>query len=116
MNLYQQPGYTILIGWKLEVGVVSYILIYSAWQGLMQMTSRVAALLTLVMLNQLRCRAYLQFSANQITWSRLLIQIHVQNDKQWRSQIIWIYTVCKDRVNPGSAGQGLVEIVINQLW
>ena len=24
-----------------------------------------------------------------------------------RSQLIWIYTVCKGRVYPGSAGQGL---------
>ena len=51
----------------------------------------------------------------QLTWSRLLIQIHIQNDKQcrsrsvgfFRSQLIWIYTVCKDRIYPGSAGQGL---------
>ena len=28
------------------------------------------------MLNKLRCHAYFQFSANQITWSSLLIQIH----------------------------------------
>ena len=26
-----------------------------------------------------------------------------------RSQLIWIYTVCKGRVYPGSAGQGLDE-------
>ena len=26
---------------------------------------------------------------------------------QFRSQLIWIYTVCKGRVYPGSAGQGL---------
>ena len=46
--------------------------------------------------------------------SRLLIQIHILNDKQcksrsvgfFRSQLIWIYTVCKDRAYPGSAGQG----------
>ena len=25
-----------------------------------------------------------------------------------RSQLIWIYTVCKDRANPGSAGPGLI--------
>ena len=30
VNLYQQPGSSNLIGWKLEVGVA----IYSAWQGL----------------------------------------------------------------------------------
>ena len=25
------------------------------------------------------------------------------------SQLIWIYTVCKGRVYPGSAGQGLIK-------
>ena len=52
------------------------------------------------MLNKLRCHAHFQFSANQITWSRLLIQIHILYDKQCRSrsvgffgcQLIWIYT------------------------
>ena len=71
--------------------------------------------LTLVLLNKLRCHTYFQFSANQITWSSLLIQIHILNGKQcrsrsvgfFRSQLIWIYTVCKDRVYPGSAGLGL---------
>ena len=71
--------------------------------------------LTLGLLNKLRCHAHFQFTANQITWSRLLIQIHILNGKQcrsrsvcfFRSQLIWIYTVCKGRVYPGSAGQGL---------
>ena len=71
--------------------------------------------LTLVMLNKLRCHAHFQFSANQIIWSSLLIQIQILNGKQCRSrsvgffrnQLIWIYTVCKDRVYPGSAGLGL---------
>ena len=58
--------------------------------------------LTLVMLNKFRCHAHFQFSASQITWSRLLIQIHILNDgKQCRSrsvgfcrsQLIWIYFV-----------------------
>ena len=43
--------------------------------------------------------------ANQIACSMLLIQIHILNDKQcrsrsvgfFRSQLIWIYTVCKGR-------------------
>ena len=71
--------------------------------------------LTLVLLNKLRCHTYIQFSANQITWSSLLIHVHILNVKQcrsrsvgfFRSQLIWIYTVCKDRVYPGSAGLGL---------
>ena len=41
--------------------------------------------------------------------------IHTLNGKQcrsrsvgfFRSQLIWIYTVCKSRAYPGSAGQGL---------
>ena len=73
--------------------------------------------LTLVMLNKLRCHTYFQFSANQITWSRLLIQIHILNGKQcrsrsdgfWSSQLICIYTVCKGRVYLGSAGQRLTQ-------
>ena len=54
--------------------------------------------------------------ANWIAWSRLLIQIHILNDKQcrsrsvgfFRSQLIWIYTVCEGRTYPGSAGPGLI--------
>ena len=60
----------------------------------------------------------LLFSANQITWSILLIKIHILIGKQcrsrsvgfFRSQLIWIYTVCKGRSYPGSAGQGLTEL------
>ena len=63
-------------------------------------TQSCESLLTLVMLNKLRCPAHFYFSANQITWSRLLIQVHIFNDKQcrsrsvgfFRSQLIWIYT------------------------
>ena len=76
--------------------------------------------LTLVLLNKLRCDAHFQFTANQITWSRLLIQIHIPNGKQcrsrsvdfffFRSQLIWIYTVCKGRVYPGPAGQWLRDV------
>ena len=48
-----------------------------------------------------RWHPYFQLSANQITWSRLLIQIHLMNDKQYRSrsadffrsQLIWRYTL-----------------------
>ena len=37
--------------------------------------------LTLVMLNELRCHAHFWLSANQIPWSRLLINIHIVNGK-----------------------------------
>ena len=67
------------------------------------------------MLNKLRCHAHFQFSANQNTWSRLSLQIHILNDKQcrsrsvgfFRSQLIWIYTVWNVREYSGSAGPGL---------
>ena len=63
-------------------------------------------------------------SANQITWSRLLIKIHTLNDKQrrsksvgfFRSQLIWIYTVCKGRVYLGSAGEGLIAFLYKALY
>ena len=68
------------------------------------------------MLHKLICHTYFELTANQITWSRLLRQIHILNAKQCgsisvgfsRSQLIWIYTVCKRNVYPGSAGQGLI--------
>ena len=66
------------------------------------------------MLNKLRCHALFKFSASQITWSRLLIQIHILHDNQcrfrsvsfFRNQLIWNYTVCKGNLYPGSAGLG----------
>ena len=74
--------------------------------------------LTLVLLNKLRWLVHFWFSANQITWFWILIQIHILYDKQcrsrsigfFRSQLIWIYTVCKGRVYQGSAGQGLRKV------
>ena len=79
--------------------------------------------LTLVMMKKLRCHAHFQFSANQITWSSFKIKIHILNDKQcrsssigfWRSQLIWIYTVCKGRTYPGSAGPGLRDFIFQVL-
>ena len=73
--------------------------------------------LTLVLLNKLRCHDHFKFTADEITWSRLLLWIHILNVKQcrsrsvgfFRSQLNWIYTVCKGRVYPGSAGQGLTS-------
>ena len=44
--------------------------------------------LTLVMLNKLRCHTHFLLSANQIIWSRLLIQIHTLNDRQCRSRSV----------------------------
>ena len=57
---------------------------------------------TLVILNKLRCDAHFQFPANQITWSGVLMESHIFNDKQcrsisvgfFRSQLIRIYNIC----------------------
>ena len=35
-------------------------------------------------------------------------------DQFFRSQLIWISTVCNGRVYPGSAGQGLIKMLL--LW
>ena len=75
-------------------------------------------ILTHVLLNKLRCHTYFQFTANQITSSGFLLKICIPNGKQcrsrsigfFRSQLIWIYTVWKGRVYPGSAGQGLSKV------
>ena len=88
---------------------------YHVWQTQLQMFGDVWEILTLIRLNKLRCHTHFKLSANEITWSRLLIHIHILNDKQCRSrsvgfcrsQLIWIYTVCKCRIYLGSAGQGL---------
>ena len=71
--------------------------------------------LTLALLNKLRCHSHFKLPANQIPWSGFWTEIHIFNDKQCgsrsvgfsRSQLIWIYTVCKGWIYPGSAGQGL---------
>ena len=39
-------------------------------------------------MNKLRCHALFKFSANRITWSRLLIEIHILNGKQYRSRSV----------------------------
>ena len=72
------------------------------------------------MLNKLRWHAQFWLSANRVHWSRLLIWIHILNGKQCRSrsvglirsQLIWIYTVCKGSVYPGSAGLWLTMAII----
>ena len=69
---------------------------------------------TLVMLNKLRCLTNFKYLASQITWSRLLIQIHILDSKQCRSrsvgfcrsQLICIFTVCKCRAYLVQQNQG----------
>ena len=58
--------------------------------------TRIYETLTLVLLNKLRCRTHFYFSANQITWSRLLIQIHILNGKQSRSRSVGFFMAFVD--------------------
>ena len=48
--------------------------------------------------NNLISHTHFWLSANQITSYNDFIQIHKLNDRQWKSHLIWIYTVCKGRV------------------
>ena len=47
--------------------------------------------LTFLMLNKLRCHAHFHFPANQITWSGVLIEIHMFTDKQCRSRSVGFF-------------------------
>ena len=56
---------------------------------------------------------------------QVVIQINILNDKQCRSrsvgflirsQLIWIFTVCKGRTYPGSAGQDLINCIFPKYW
>ena len=76
-------------------------------------------ILTLVLLNKLMPRPLLIFSQSDylvqvVDTNSNTEQLTVQIQISWllnffRSQLIWIYTVCKGRLYPGSAGQGLNE-------
>ena len=60
--------------------------------------------------------------SNRMTAQKLLtlIQINILNDKQcrsrsvgfFRSQLIWIYTVCEGRAYPGSVGPGSINVLV----
>ena len=87
----------VMINTAIQMYNFSYILLSCIWIWL-----------TRVMLNKLWCHTHFSLSANQISWSRLLIQIYILNDKQcrfrsvgFRSQLIWIFFVCKGRAGPG---------------
>ena len=78
--------------------------------------------LTLVLLNKLRCHTLFKFSANQITWSRLLIQIHILNGKQCRSRSVGFFKptdldlhCLQNRTYPGSTGLGLTRMTYSQI-
>ena len=71
----------------------------------------VLPLLTLVMLNKLRCHPTSTFQPMRLLdpdcWSKFT---YLMTN---RSQLIWICTVCKGRVYPGSAGLGLTWAMYN---
>ena len=92
---------------KLQIRGISR---YSKILLLRPLENQTTPLITLAWLNKLRCHTHFKLSANQIAWSRLMIQMYILNGKQcrsrsvgfWRSQLIWIYTICKGRVCMGS--------------
>ena len=69
--------------------------------------------LTLVMLNKLTPLPLLILSQSDYLIQIVAINSHTKwqtvQIQIWRSQLIWIYTVCKNRAYLGSAGQGLKE-------
>ena len=74
--------------WSRWDGSVNYLIwICAVWHSFPS-----DGLLTLVMLNKLRYHTSLQFSANQITWSCLLIQIQILNGKQCRSKSVGFHS------------------------
>ena len=95
--------YTVCSGISVQILRINIVVTLQSFHS-----SRSHALI-LAILNKLRCPAHFWFSASQITWS----QIHILIDKQcrsfFRSQLIWIYTVCKGRAYPGSTGPGLIN-------
>ena len=78
---------------------LEYIYIYIKHE----VTRECILLLTLALLNTLRCHAHFSFKANQITWSGFLTEIHIFNVKEcrsrsvgfFRSQLILIYKFAK---------------------
>ena len=85
------------------------------WQWIYSPELPAILILTLAILNELRCHPHFWVLANQIAWAGLLLLIQILDGKQcrsrsvgfFRSQLIWIYTVCKGRIYPVSVGQGL---------
>ena len=49
-----------------------------------------------------------QCMSRSVGFRRQLIQCRSRSVGFFRSQLIWIYTVCKGRTYPGSAGQGII--------
>ena len=96
MNFYQKPGSSNLIGWELEVGMSAdpnqLASLETNWSGstLFAKTGHVVFRL----LELYYCYKFIYLMVNSA-------------DPDQLSQLIWIYTVCKGRVYPGSEWQGL---------
>ena len=65
------------------------------WHGLLAVQA--TSCLTLVMLNKLRCHTNLLFSANQITGSRLLMQIYINTNSADSSEVTDLDLHCLQR-------------------
>ena len=73
-------------------------------------------MLTLVLLNKLRRHPTSNFQPIRLLelescYKFTYLMANSADPDQFRSQQIWICTVCKARVYPGSAGQGLNMII-----
>ena len=69
------------------------------------LTCTATYILNLAMLKKSRCNAHFYLSANQIAWSRLLIQILILNDKQCRSRSVAFPGTSRTRVKAKSSAQ-----------
>ena len=82
-------------------GAILHVLIKWIWENL----------LTLVMLNKLTTSSFQPIRLlDPGCWYKFTyIMANSADPDQFRSQLIWIYTVCKGRVYTGSAWQGLID-------
>ena len=123
ISLIKHGGYLIKLKqtklWTTELcclTIISSTASFSTWKftGLKTVFGTKCLPLILAMLNKLMPRPLVIFSQSDYfinvvdtnsntEWQTVQIQISCF----FRSQLIWIYTVCKGRAYPGSAGQGL---------
>ena len=82
--------------------------------------SNVSVNLTIVMLNKFHTILIFRQSDHLI---QIMDKNDILNNKQcrsrsvgfFRSQLIWVYTVCKGKVYPGSEGQGLIILLLETI-
>ena len=87
------PAFVCLLLWTTEDNKPRIIINYTILTGLTTVIYNNPGLKAKVLplLNKLRCHAHFQLSANLITWSRVLTQIHILNDKQDRSRKVGFF-------------------------